>query len=56
MCVPTDLIGKVKEENGKKEETVEDTNQQMKSWKGGKLMEAGDGDVSEEREQQRKFY
>lgn len=56
MCVPTDLIGKVKEENGKKEETVEDTNQQMKSWKGGKLMEAGDGDVFEEREQQRKFY
>ena len=36
--VPTDLIVKGKEKNGKKEEAMEDINQQRQSWRGGKPM------------------
>lgn len=53
---PTDLIVKGKEKNGKKEEAVEDINQQRQSWRGGHIMEANDGHGFGEREKQKTFY
>lgn len=52
----TQLIGKVKGGNGKKEEPTQHTNQQMQGCKEEKIMEAGHGHAFEEKEQERTFY